>query len=107
MRRGRPVIQRHGDLEACVRSEARRWGWSVQIKDKDHDPLETFKRGARYARPGAGVMELRSPGGASVSVEYGLPEEEDEIRRMVRSVVAGDDSETRRIADPRVADGGY
>lgn len=101
------MIHHHGDLEACVKSEARRWGWTVEIRDQDHDPNETRRRGARYARPGSGVAVLRSPGGASVAVEYGLPEEEDEIRRMVRSVVAGDDKEVQRLADPRVADGGF
>ena len=93
------MIATHDDLEAMVRAEAGRWGWSVRIRDVDLDAVESAARGYRVLAPGAGTIEIRQ-GHRSTVLEYRLPEDEGDMRETLHAALRGDEIDVARRQDP-------
>lgn len=79
-------MQKHGSLEALVRTEARRWGWTAEVHNAQHIP---------WADDGSGTVVLTRDGNA-VSFEYHLPETESDILWQVRATIRADKIERER-----------
>ena len=82
------AIRKHGSLQMLVSAEASRHGWKAKVTNNSASPWDD---------DGTGFVVLEY-NGASVSFEYGLPEDENDIAHQVRAIVKADKLERDRRA---------
>lgn len=99
----RSGIQSHDAIARIVREEAERYGWRGTTENVGVDPHERYF-GSPKPVPWRGDVKVSHDGtGASVMFEYGLPEDEQEMRDQIRRVIRADLQDRERRSKPRAA----
>lgn len=96
----RAAIRHHGTLEMIARATADRLGLTVSTTQLDVDPMDRDILGNPRPSDGRGVLIISRPGSGAVSIPYHLPEDPDDIVRLVQQVPLGDQMADDKRRDP-------